>query len=72
VMRDVPDKGVVLGIPALPDKQMKRSWIGLQQLPETTKRLRELERQVAELKAVLSSGSVGDGGRVSGAVSVEG
>src|SRR5205814_8913987 len=29
VMRDVPDKGVVLGIPAMPDRQMKRAWIGL-------------------------------------------
>jgi UDP-3-O-[3-hydroxymyristoyl] glucosamine N-acyltransferase len=50
VMRDVPDKGTVLGIPAMPDKQMKRQWIGVQHLPELTKRIRELERQLAELK----------------------
>ena len=50
VMRDVPDKGTVLGIPAMPDKQMKRQWIGVQHLPELTKRIRELERQMEELR----------------------
>jgi len=53
VMRDVPDQGTVLGIPAAPDKQAKRQWIAVQQLPETTRRLRELEKQVAELTARL-------------------
>jgi UDP-3-O-[3-hydroxymyristoyl] glucosamine N-acyltransferase len=51
VMRDVPDKGVVLGIPAAPDKQTKRQWIAQQQLPDMIPRLRELEKQVAELQA---------------------
>jgi UDP-3-O-[3-hydroxymyristoyl] glucosamine N-acyltransferase len=51
VMRDIPEKGVVLGIPAQPDKQTKRQWIAAQQLPEMIKRLRELEKQVAELTA---------------------
>ena len=51
VMRDVPDGGIVLGIPAMPDKQTKRSWIGVQQLPETTRRVRDLERLVAQLTA---------------------
>jgi UDP-3-O-[3-hydroxymyristoyl] glucosamine N-acyltransferase len=51
VMRDVPDKGVVLGIPATPDKQAKRQMIALQQLPELIRRTRELEKQVAELQA---------------------
>ncbi len=51
VMRDVPDKGVVLGIPAAPDKQAKRQWIGIQQLPDLIHRLRELEKQVADLAA---------------------
>ena len=50
VMRDVPDGGTVLGIPAMPDKQMKRQWIGMQQLPDMIRRLRELERQVQELR----------------------
>lgn len=51
VMRDIPDKGTVLGIPAAPDKQTKRQWIGLQQLPDMIRRMRELEKQVAQLKA---------------------
>jgi UDP-3-O-[3-hydroxymyristoyl] glucosamine N-acyltransferase len=51
VMRDVPDGETVLGIPAFPHRQTKRQWIGLQQLPEMMKRLRELEKQVAELSA---------------------
>ena len=51
VMRDVPDKGTVLGIPAAPDKQAKRQFIAIQQLPELIRRMRELEKQVAELTA---------------------
>jgi UDP-3-O-[3-hydroxymyristoyl] glucosamine N-acyltransferase len=41
----------VLGIPAVPDKQAKRQFIAIQQLPELIRRLRELEKQVAELTA---------------------
>lgn len=51
VMRDVDDRQTVLGIPAAPDKQTKRQWIGLQQLPDMIRRMRLLEKQVAELKA---------------------
>jgi len=51
VMRDIPDRGTVLGIPAMPDKQAKRQWIGIQQLPEMIRRMRELEKQVGELRA---------------------
>ena len=51
VMRDVPDGGTVLGIPAMPDKQTKRQWIGMQQLPDMIRRLRQLEKQVLELTA---------------------
>lgn len=51
VMRDVPDGGRVLGIPAAPDKQAKRQWVGVQQLPELIRRLRELEQEVAQLRA---------------------
>ena len=50
VLRDIPDKGTVLGIPAAPDKQAKRQWIGVQQLPEMIRRVRELEKQVERLK----------------------
>lgn len=53
VMRDVGDKETVLGIPAMPDKQTKRQWIAAQQLPDMIKRMRELEKQVAELTAKL-------------------
>ena len=55
VMRDIPDKGVVLGIPAGPDRETKRQLIALQQLPELIRRTRELEKQVAELTAKLAS-----------------
>jgi UDP-3-O-[3-hydroxymyristoyl] glucosamine N-acyltransferase len=54
VMRDVPDGGTVLGIPATPDKQAKRQWVAVQQLPEMMRRVRELERQVEQLKAQVS------------------
>ena len=56
VMRDIPDGGKVLGIPAMPDKQAKRQIIAVQQLPETIRRLRELEKQVALLVAKLEAG----------------
>jgi len=54
VMRDIPDGGKVLGIPAAPDKQAKRQLIAVQQLPEMVRRLRELEKQVGELAAKLA------------------
>jgi UDP-3-O-[3-hydroxymyristoyl] glucosamine N-acyltransferase len=49
VMRDVPEGGRVLGIPAAPDRQAKRQMIALQQLPELLRRMRDLEKQVREL-----------------------
>jgi UDP-3-O-[3-hydroxymyristoyl] glucosamine N-acyltransferase len=54
VMRDIPDKGTVLGIPAAPDKQAKRQIIALQQLPELVRRTRKLEKLVAELQAKIA------------------
>ncbi len=51
VMRDVPDGETVLGIPAASHQQTKRQWIAAGQLPEALKRLRELEKQVAELRS---------------------
>jgi UDP-3-O-[3-hydroxymyristoyl] glucosamine N-acyltransferase len=51
VMRDIPDKGTVLGMPAAPDKQAKRQMIALTQLPDLIRRTRDLEKQVAELQA---------------------
>ena len=51
VMRDIPDGGRVLGIPAAPDRQAKRQIIAMQHLPELLQRLRQLEKQVHELTA---------------------
>jgi UDP-3-O-[3-hydroxymyristoyl] glucosamine N-acyltransferase len=51
VMRDVADGGRVLGIPAVPDRQAKRQMIALQQLPELLHRMREMEKEVKELRA---------------------
>jgi len=51
VMRDLPDGARVLGIPAGPDKQVKRQIIAQQQLPELIRRMRELEKQVQQLNA---------------------
>jgi len=51
VMRDIPDKGTVLGIPAAPDRQAKRQMIAIQQLPELIRRMRELETKVEQLSA---------------------
>jgi UDP-3-O-[3-hydroxymyristoyl] glucosamine N-acyltransferase len=48
VMRDIPEKGTVLGIPAAPDRQAKRQWIAIQQLPELIRRVRELEAKVGQ------------------------
>lgn len=50
VMRDVPDGGRVLGIPAAPAQQAKRQMIAAQHLPEILLRMRNLEKQVAELR----------------------
>lgn len=54
VMRDIPDKGTVLGIPAAPDRQAKRQMIAIQQLPDLIHRTRELEKQVELLKTALA------------------
>lgn len=55
VMRDIPDGGTVLGIPASPAKQTKRQWVAVQQLPEMARRLRALERELEQLKAQRSA-----------------
>ena len=51
VMRDIPDKETVMGFPAVPQNQAKRQWIAIQKLPELMGRMRELEKQVADLTA---------------------
>jgi UDP-3-O-[3-hydroxymyristoyl] glucosamine N-acyltransferase len=55
VMRDIPDGGRVLGIPAAPDKQAKRQMIAVQHLPDMVHRLRELEKQVEQLRAKVGT-----------------
>jgi UDP-3-O-[3-hydroxymyristoyl] glucosamine N-acyltransferase len=55
VMRDIPDGGRVLGIPAAPDRQAKRQMIAMQHLPELIHRMRELEQQVEQLTAKCAS-----------------
>lgn len=62
VMRDVADREVVLGIPAGAAGQTKRQWVGVQQLPEVIKRLRELEKQVAGLVAAAGEKATGETG----------
>jgi UDP-3-O-[3-hydroxymyristoyl] glucosamine N-acyltransferase len=59
VMRDIPDGGTVLGIPAMPDKQAKRQWIATSQLPDLLKKVRSLEQQLEELKALVASQGTG-------------
>jgi UDP-3-O-[3-hydroxymyristoyl] glucosamine N-acyltransferase len=55
VMRDIADKETVMGFPAVPQNQAKRQWIAIQKLPEMMSRMRELEKQVAELTAKPAS-----------------
>jgi UDP-3-O-[3-hydroxymyristoyl] glucosamine N-acyltransferase len=55
VLRDVGPKETVLGIPAMPDKQAKRQWIAVQQLPDMIRRMREMEKQLQEMQSKLAS-----------------
>jgi UDP-3-O-[3-hydroxymyristoyl] glucosamine N-acyltransferase len=57
VMRDIEAGGRVLGIPASPDRQAKRQFIAMQQLPELLHRMRSLEQQVQDLTAKCGAGS---------------
>lgn len=57
VMRDIPDGGVVLGIPAVAASQAKRQWVATQHLPETMRRMKKLEQQVESLLARLADGT---------------
>jgi hypothetical protein len=43
----------VLGIPAAPDKQAKRQMVAVQLLPDLLRRMRDLERELAEVKATI-------------------
>lgn len=50
VMHDIPDGGKWLGSPAQPDRQTKREWLALRQLPDLLRRVKDLEKQLAEKK----------------------
>jgi UDP-3-O-[3-hydroxymyristoyl] glucosamine N-acyltransferase len=53
VMRDVPPGSFMLGQPATPHTEFKRITAALHRLPETTAKLREVEKLLAELQAKL-------------------
>jgi UDP-3-O-[3-hydroxymyristoyl] glucosamine N-acyltransferase len=53
VMHNIPDGEKWMGIPAQPDRQSKRQMIGVQQLPELIRRVRDLEKR---LEAVEGKG----------------
>jgi UDP-3-O-[3-hydroxymyristoyl] glucosamine N-acyltransferase len=55
VMRDIPAGGTVLGIPAMPDKQTKRQWIAMQQLPEMLRRMRAVEQELENLRLQVTA-----------------
>ncbi len=50
VMHSIPDGEKWLGSPAQPDRQMKRQWLAMQQLPELLRRVARLEKELAEKK----------------------
>lgn len=50
VMHHIPDGEKWFGSPAMPDRQMKRQLLAAQELPELLRRVKELEKQLAELK----------------------
>jgi UDP-3-O-[3-hydroxymyristoyl] glucosamine N-acyltransferase len=54
VMRDIPAGETVLGYPATPDKQAKRQWIAMAQLPDAIKRIKELEKRIDQLSKLES------------------
>jgi UDP-3-O-[3-hydroxymyristoyl] glucosamine N-acyltransferase len=50
VMTNIPDGEKWLGSPAQPDKQTKRQFVAIMQLPDLIKRVRELEKKLGERK----------------------
>lgn len=53
VTKSVPPGQILLGSPAWPAMETSRALAGLHTLPELYRRVRKLERQVAELTASL-------------------
>ena len=50
VMNDLPENGKWLGSPAQPDRQMKRQWVAMRNLPELMHRVSKLEARLAGLE----------------------
>ncbi|MGB9603104.1 MAG: UDP-3-O-(3-hydroxymyristoyl)glucosamine N-acyltransferase, partial [Limisphaerales bacterium] len=50
LMHNVPPGEKWMGIPAQPDKQMKRIFVSMQKLPELLQRVSELEAKISELE----------------------
>jgi UDP-3-O-[3-hydroxymyristoyl] glucosamine N-acyltransferase len=48
VMHNIEDGAKILGSPAVADKQAKRQYIGISQLPELIRRVRELEKKLGK------------------------
>jgi UDP-3-O-[3-hydroxymyristoyl] glucosamine N-acyltransferase len=57
VMHDIPDGEKWMGSPALPDRQTKRQFLAVQQLPDLLRRVAELEKKLAELTNAATLGS---------------
>ena len=48
VMHNISDGEKILGSPAVPDRQAKRQYIAIQQLPDLIRRVRELEKKLGK------------------------
>jgi UDP-3-O-[3-hydroxymyristoyl] glucosamine N-acyltransferase len=53
ITKDIPEKSIVMGLPALPIMQSKRIDVSVRHLPETVKRVSKLENELIELKKRL-------------------
>jgi UDP-3-O-[3-hydroxymyristoyl] glucosamine N-acyltransferase len=57
VMHDIPDGEKWMGSPAQPDRQTKRQFLAVQQLPDLLRRVAELEKRLSELTNPATLGS---------------
>ncbi|MGD0652068.1 MAG: UDP-3-O-(3-hydroxymyristoyl)glucosamine N-acyltransferase [Verrucomicrobiia bacterium] len=57
VTKDVPAGAIMLGAPAVPHTQFKRTNAAMNRLPELATKLRELEQQIAEMRSRNRSAS---------------
>ncbi|MEI6084888.1 MAG: UDP-3-O-(3-hydroxymyristoyl)glucosamine N-acyltransferase [Verrucomicrobiota bacterium] len=59
VVKDVPPGSMVLGAPAVPHKEFKKSYVTLHRLPAYIAKVRELEQQLVEMRTRLSPPDAG-------------